>query len=171
MDLIQPGLMRRIVDEGVLGMNNNGTGDLHLILVLGFTMIGLVILGGFSGSMNNVFVHMTGQNVGNEIRKDCFRKIMTFSFPQMDRFGTGSLVTRVTNDHHTSSKFCCPICPRNDSDIDADRGKYFFYVSTESRIRNDRSVRASVYIGLYAGLSCQGQSAFDKAPDSARRSE
>ena len=66
MDLIQPGLMRRIVDEGVLGMNNNGTGDLHLILVLGFTMIGLVILGGFSGSMNNVFVHMTGQNVGNE---------------------------------------------------------------------------------------------------------
>ncbi|MFR0986083.1 MAG: ABC transporter permease [Frisingicoccus sp.] len=98
MDLIQPGLMRRIVDEGVLGMNNNGTGDLHLILVLGCTMIGLVILGGFSGSMNNVFVHMTGQNVGNEIRKDCFRKIMTFSFPQMDRFGTGSLVTRVTND-------------------------------------------------------------------------
>ena len=98
MDLIQPGLLRRIVDEGVLGMNNNGTGDLHLILVLGFTMIGLVILGGFSGSMNNVFVHMTGQNVGNEIRKDCFRKIMTFSFPQMDRFGTGSLVTRVTND-------------------------------------------------------------------------
>ena len=98
MDLIQPGLMRRIVDEGVLGMNNNGTGDLHLILALGSTMIGLVILGGFSGFMNNVFVHMTGQNVGNEIRKDCFRKIMTFSFPQMDCFGTGSLVTRVTND-------------------------------------------------------------------------
>lgn len=98
MDLIQPGLMRRIVDDGVLGLNNNGNGDLHLILILGLMMIGLVILGGFSGSMNNVFVHMTGQNIGNEIRKDCFRKIMTFSFPQMDRFGTGSLVTRVTND-------------------------------------------------------------------------
>lgn len=98
MDLIQPGLMRRIVDDGVLGLNNNGTGDLYLILILGLTMIGLVIFGGFSGSMNNVFVHMTGQNIGNEIRKDCFRKIMTFSFPQMDRFGTGSLVTRVTND-------------------------------------------------------------------------
>lgn len=41
---------------------------------------------------------MTGQNIGNEIRKDCFRSIMTFSFPQVDRFGTGSLVTRVTND-------------------------------------------------------------------------
>lgn len=41
---------------------------------------------------------MTGQNIGNEIRKDCFRNIMKFSFPQMDHFGTGSLVTRVTND-------------------------------------------------------------------------
>ena len=61
-------------------------------------MIGLVIFGGLCGSLNNMFVHMTGQNIGNEIRKDCFRKIMTFSFPQMDKFGTGSLVTRVTND-------------------------------------------------------------------------
>lgn len=61
-------------------------------------MIGLVLFGGFCGAMNNVFVHMTGQNIGNEIRKDCFRSIMSFSFPQVDRFGTGSLVNRVTND-------------------------------------------------------------------------
>ncbi|MBO5055846.1 MAG: ABC transporter ATP-binding protein [Lachnospiraceae bacterium] len=98
MDLIQPGIMSRIVDEGVLGINNNGIGDMHLILTLGFTMIGLVLFGGLCGSMNNVFVHMSSQNIGNEMRKDCFRRIMTFSFPQMDRFGTGSLVTRVTND-------------------------------------------------------------------------
>lgn len=98
MDLIQPEFMSRIVDEGVLGINNNGVGNLHLILSLGLVMIVLVIFGGLSGSLNNVFVHMTGQNIGNEIRKDCFRKIMTFSFPQIDRFGTGSLVTRVTND-------------------------------------------------------------------------
>lgn len=98
MDLIQPELMSRIVDDGVLGIGNNNVGDLHLILTLGITMIGLVVFGGFCGSMNNVFVHMTAQNIGNEMRKDCFRRIMTFSFPQIDRFGTGSLVTRVTND-------------------------------------------------------------------------
>ena len=98
MDLIQPGLMREIVDDGVLGMENGGIGDLTLIWRLGLQMILLVLFGGFCGSMNNVFVHMTGQNVGNEMRKDCFRNIMTFSFPQLDRFGTGSLVTRVTND-------------------------------------------------------------------------
>ncbi|MGM9680723.1 MAG: ABC transporter ATP-binding protein [Eubacteriales bacterium] len=98
MDLIQPGVMSRIVDEGVLGIGNGGTSNLRLIWTLGLQMICMVLFGGLCGSLNNVFVHMTGQNIGNEIRKDCFSRIMSFSFPQIDKFGTGSLVTRVTND-------------------------------------------------------------------------
>lgn len=98
MDLIQPGIMSQIVDDGVLGLNTGGTGDLSLIWRLGIQMIGLVLFGGLCGSLNNVFVHMSAQNVGNDMRKDCFRKVMTFSFPQLDEYGTGSLVTRVTND-------------------------------------------------------------------------
>ena len=98
MDLLQPGFMSRIVDDGVLGVNNGGSADLHLIWMLGLQMIGLVLLGGLCGSLNNVFVHISSQNIGNEIRKDCFRRTMDFSFQQIDRFGTGSLVTRVTND-------------------------------------------------------------------------
>lgn len=78
--------------------SQRGRADLHLIWMLGLQMIGLVLVGGLCGSLNNVFVHISSQNIGNEIRKDCFRRIMDFSFPQMDRFGTGSLVTRVTND-------------------------------------------------------------------------
>ncbi len=97
-DLLQPGIMSRIVDEGVLGIGNNGNSDLELILSLGIRMAVVVILGGCAGSLNNAFVHMTGQNIGNEIRKDCFQNIMTFSFSQMDGYGTGSLVTRMTND-------------------------------------------------------------------------
>lgn len=58
----------------------------------------VVIVGGACGSLNNVFTHMCCQNMGNDLRKDCFGKIMSFSFDQMDRFGTGSLITRVTND-------------------------------------------------------------------------
>lgn len=111
MDLIQPGLMRRIVDDGVLGLNNGGIGNLLLVWHLGIKMILLVLFGGFCGSMNNVFVHLSGQNIGNEIRKDCFCNIMTFSFPQLDRFGTGSLVTRMTNDitqvQNFVSQFVC----------------------------------------------------------------
>ena len=98
MDLIQPSMMSQIVDDGVLGINQGGVGDLHLIWTLGIQMIGLVLFGGLCGSLNNVFVHMSGQNIGNDMRKDCFCKMMTFSFPQLDEYGTGSLVTRVTND-------------------------------------------------------------------------
>ena len=98
MDLIQPGIMSRIVDDGVLGVHSGGTPDLHLVWMLGLQMIGLVLFGGLCGSLNNVFVHISSQNIGNEMRKDCFRRIMKFSFPQLDQFGTGSLVTRVTND-------------------------------------------------------------------------
>ncbi len=98
MDLIQPGIMSRIVDDGVLGISNGGAPNLHLVWMLGLEMIGLVLFGGLCGSLNNAFVHISSQNIGNEIRKDCFRKIMAFSFPQLDRFGTGSLITRVTND-------------------------------------------------------------------------
>ncbi|MGN1433214.1 MAG: ABC transporter ATP-binding protein [Ruminococcus sp.] len=98
MDLIQPELMSKIVDEGVLGINNNGDGQPDIILSVGLVMIILVIFGGLCGSLNNVFVNIASQNIGNNIRKDCFRKIMTFSFSQTEYFGTGSLVTRVTND-------------------------------------------------------------------------
>ena len=98
MDLIQPTLMSRIVDEGVLGTGSGGVGNMEIILRLGLQMIALVIFGGLCGSMNNVFTQTASQGIGNDIRKDCFRRIMAFSFPQMDRFGTGSLVTRVTND-------------------------------------------------------------------------
>ena len=98
MDLIQPGLMRRIVDDGVLGLNNNGVGNLELVWRLGIQMIGMVLIGCCFGSLNNVFVNMASQNMGNDLRKDMFRKIMTFSFPQIDAFGAGSLITRITND-------------------------------------------------------------------------
>ena len=98
MDLLQPEIMSKIVDDGVLGVNSDGVGHMGLIWTLGLKMTCLVLFGGLCGSLNNAFVHMTGQNVGNEIRKDAFRSLMTFSFPQVDRFGTGSLVTRVTND-------------------------------------------------------------------------
>lgn len=98
MDLVQPGLMQKIVDDGVLGLHNEGVGDFGIIRSVGVQMAGLVLFGGFCGSLNNVFVHFSSQNIGNEIRKDCFRRIMAFSFPQIDSFGTGSLVTRVTND-------------------------------------------------------------------------
>ncbi len=105
MDLLQPTMMSRIVDEGVLGIGSTSGGDLHVVWQTGLIMIIVAVVGGLCGSLNNVFVHVTAQNVGNSIRKDSFRRILSFSFTQMDRFTTGSLITRVTNDVSQVEKF------------------------------------------------------------------
>lgn len=98
MDLLQPKMMSKIVDEGVLGLSNNNVGDLHLVITIGVQMIGLLLIGGLCGVLSGVFANMCSQNFGNDIRKDAFSKIMKLPFEQMDQFSTGSLITRVTND-------------------------------------------------------------------------
>ncbi|MGN0131547.1 MAG: ABC transporter ATP-binding protein [Lachnospiraceae bacterium] len=98
MDLWQPRLMSVIVNDGVLGLNNGGVGDMDLVLRTGLQMIGLVAVGGICGVVSGIFANLCSQNFGNDLRKDSFAKIMSFSFAQTDRFSTGSLVTRVTND-------------------------------------------------------------------------
>jgi len=98
MDLMQPQLMSAIVDEGVLGLSNNGVGDLQLVVSTGLRMIGCAALGGVFGVLCGVFSNLCSQNFGNDMRKDAFQKIMSLSFQQTDRFSTGSLITRVTND-------------------------------------------------------------------------
>lgn len=98
MDLIQPQMMKIIVDDGVLGLSNGNVGDLSIVISTGLKMIGLVFLGGLSGVLSGVFASMCSQKVGNDLRKDCFSNIMSLSFEQTDKFSTGSLITRVTND-------------------------------------------------------------------------
>lgn len=98
MDLLQPRLMSRIIDDGVLGLNNQNVGDMQLVISTGIRMIVLVLFGCFCGVMSGVFSNLCSQNFGNDVRKDAFRRMMTFSFEQTDRFSTGSLITRVTND-------------------------------------------------------------------------
>lgn len=98
MDLIQPRMMSNIVDNGVLGLNNQNIGDMNIVLTSGIQMIGVVFLGGVFGVLSGVFSNLCSQNFGNDIRKDCFQKIMSLSLEQTDKFSTGSLITRVTND-------------------------------------------------------------------------
>lgn len=98
MDLLQPRLMSTIIDDGVLGLNNNNVGDLSLVISTGLKMIGTVLAGCVCGVLCGVFANLCAQNFGNDIRKDTFKKIMALSFEQTDKFSTGSLITRVTND-------------------------------------------------------------------------
>lgn len=98
MDLLQPELMSRIIDDGVLGLNDGGVGNLNTVITIGLKMIGFVALGGICGIMSGVFANLCAQQFGNDVRKAVFKRIMEFSFEQTDKFSTGSLITRVTND-------------------------------------------------------------------------
>lgn len=98
MDLIQLELMSHIIDDGVLGINSGGVGNLDIILGTGIRMVLLVAAGGVCGVMSGVFANLSAQQFGNDVRKDTFKRIMSFSFEQTDKFSTGSLITRVTND-------------------------------------------------------------------------
>lgn len=98
MDLIQPELMSHIIDDGVLGINSGGVGNLDIILGTGIRMVLLVAAGGVCGVMSGVFANLSAQQFGNDVRKDTFKRIMSFSFEQTDKFSTGSIITRVTND-------------------------------------------------------------------------
>lgn len=92
IDLMQPKLMSKIVNEGVIGH------DMALIITTGLTMLGLVAIGGLFGILSAAFASNAAQSFGNDLRNDAFKKVMSLSLQQTDKFTTGSLVTRLTND-------------------------------------------------------------------------
>lgn len=98
MDLLQPGLMSKIVDEGILGVQTGGQPQLELIIKFGLIMSICLVFGCLGGSLNNFFTQQACKNIGNKLRQQLFAKIMTLSFSQVDRLGTGTLITRTTND-------------------------------------------------------------------------
>ncbi len=91
-DLWQPKLMETLVNEGVL------CNDQELLVAVGLRMLLVVLLGGLSGSACSVFASLASQNFACDLRKDVFKSAMTLSFQQTDKFTTGSLITRLTND-------------------------------------------------------------------------
>ena len=98
LDLVQPRMMARIVNEGILGAGGTGRPDISLVVSVGIRMVILVIAGSAAGILSGVFVNLAAQNACNDMRKDLFTRIMNFSFSEVDRYTTGSLITRTTGD-------------------------------------------------------------------------
>ncbi len=114
-DLFLPKLMSIIVDCGI-----NASGDvsssplgstimsilhgkgpytsMEVILTFGILMLVVVLIGGFFGVMCAFTAAKASQGLGDDLRCDAYRKVMSLSIEQTDKFTTGSLVTRMTND-------------------------------------------------------------------------
>jgi ATP-binding cassette, subfamily B, multidrug efflux pump len=91
-DLLQPTIMAKIVDVGVVNR------DLDYVLKMGSVMLGVTILGALAASTRSIVASITSQNFGSELRFDLFRKIQHLSFKNINRYDRASLITRLTND-------------------------------------------------------------------------
>ncbi|MBQ9805991.1 MAG: ABC transporter ATP-binding protein [Clostridia bacterium] len=115
-DLCLPFLMSYIVDFGIekdglsaivdspvaYGIMSTLWGDgfsqMQIILTFGILMLLITLVGGFFGVFCAYTAARAAQGLGNDLRRDAYARVMSLSIEQTDRFTTGSLVTRMTND-------------------------------------------------------------------------
>lgn len=116
-DLSLPYLMSFIVDYGIAdggleAIKSSGTAykimntlygvgnysQLKIILTFGVLMLLIVLIGGFFGTFCAYSAAKASQGFGHDLRCDAYSAVMSLSIEQTDKFTTGSLVTRMTND-------------------------------------------------------------------------
>lgn len=91
-ELSMPLLMAKIVDVGIQSK------DLGYIVNIGLLMALLAIVAIVFGIILMRYASVASQGFGANLRDALFKKIQSFSFKNIDKFSTSSLVTRLTND-------------------------------------------------------------------------
>lgn len=91
-EFILPFINANIIDQGA------ASGDIPYILENGFYMLLIAAAMLAFGVLGAFFAVRGSARVAAGVRRDAFARIQTFSFSDIDRFSTGSLITRVTND-------------------------------------------------------------------------
>jgi ATP-binding cassette subfamily B protein len=92
MDLMQPRMIQRIVDEGIAQYN------MDIIIQTALIMIGLALFGAVGGIGCTIFSVLASQGFGTDLRGELFRKVQSLSFGNLDELETGGIITRLTND-------------------------------------------------------------------------
>ena len=92
MEMVLPGLMAGIIDNGV------NKGNQKIILIYGGYMLLVALIGLVAGIAGGVFGAKASAGVAKNLRGSMFRRIQDYSFENIDRFETSSLITRLTTD-------------------------------------------------------------------------
>lgn len=92
VELIQPVLMAKIIDEGITN------GDMFPVYLWGGILLLLSFIAFVAGIVNSFYSSHVGQGVGYDLRRDLFDKIQQFAFKDFQEIPTSSLITRLTND-------------------------------------------------------------------------
>lgn len=92
MEMIIPLMMASIIDEGV------NAGNMGHIYKMGLYMIVAALIGLFAGVMGGRTGAFASAGFAKNLRQAEFEKIQTYSFKNIDRFSSNSLITRLTTD-------------------------------------------------------------------------
>ena len=92
LELILPLVMTEIVDVAI------PNGDVGYIFKLGVLMVALSLGAMTCGVLSAKYATFASQGFGANLRKALFDKVQEFSFADIDRFSSASLITRMTND-------------------------------------------------------------------------
>ena len=91
-ELLLPLVMSEIVDTAI------PTGDVNYIFKMGLVMLALAGVAMFCGVFASKYAAFASQGFGANLRQCLFNKVQEFSFADIDRFSSASLITRMTND-------------------------------------------------------------------------
>ena len=91
-EIIMPIFFANIINNGVA---NQSVGYIVTMGILMLVTSLLMIMGGVGGAY---FGAKASINFGADVRKEAYKKVQEYSFRNIDKFSTGSLVTRLTND-------------------------------------------------------------------------
>ena len=92
MEVLIPLLMANIIDIGI------ANGDMGYITEMGILLVVMAILALFFGAIAGNMAAKGAAGYAKNLRHDIFYKIQDFSFKNIDKFSTSSLVTRLTTD-------------------------------------------------------------------------
>ncbi len=96
MEVIIPMLMADLIDLGIDG--NNGNGDMDFILKMGVAIAVCCIISLIFGACAGRYAAIASTGFAKNLRKRMFERIQHFSFKNIDKFSSSSLVTRLTTD-------------------------------------------------------------------------
>lgn len=92
MEVLIPLLMAKIVDVGITSHN------IQYVVRTGLLMIGAACLSLTFGILSGRFAALASTGFSHNLRRNLFGKVQDLAFSNMDKFGTASLVTRLTSD-------------------------------------------------------------------------
>ncbi len=92
LEVLIPSVMALIIDNGIK------KGDTSYVVKMGLLMVGMAVVSLCFGALAGRFSAVAGMGFAKNLRAALFRKVQGFSFANVDKFSTASLITRLTTD-------------------------------------------------------------------------